>query len=448
MPAARRLWRAVQRPGPEGVVRHTRALIVVLCLVWGVPALAESGAPSPPAAPTNDDCLACHGDPSAARADGRSVAVSAPEFGGSIHGQAGIACVDCHADLPAGTEFPHPERLAPVACGTCHDEAATKYTVSVHAEARRASPDSVAATCKDCHGTHDVRTSQDPASRTYHLNLPQTCGTCHGSAEVIKRGKIAAGNVYAMFQDSIHGHALTRSGLMVAPNCIDCHGFHDIRRRNQPESGVNRLNVPATCARCHQGVGTLYANGIHGISLKKGNPLAPVCSDCHTAHEIQQADVESWRLQVIRECGTCHAESIRTYRDTFHGQVTGLGFVRVAACSDCHGAHEILPKADARSTVSSTRVVETCRKCHPAASASFARYDPHADRQNRTRNPALYYASRFMSLLLLVVFSFFGIHTTLWFSRTLRKERPGSHDKAEVARPRAETSDDDRAGEQ
>ena len=55
----------------------------------------------------------------------------------------------------------------------------------------------------------------------------------------------------------------------------------------------------------------------------------PVCS-AEGEDGDQRADVTSWQLDVIRECGTCHVNRIETYRDTFHGQVTSLGFVRVA----------------------------------------------------------------------------------------------------------------------
>jgi len=128
---------------------------------------------------------------------------------------------------------------------------------------------------------------------------------------------------------------------------------------------------------------------------------------------------------VLRECGSCHAESIRTYRDTFHGQETQLGFMRVAACADCHGAHDIFAKRDPRSTISSARIVSTCRKCHAGANESFASYDPHADRSDHDRNPLLFDAAKFMEALLIGVFAFFGIHTTLWASRSVKAGRGG-----------------------
>jgi hypothetical protein len=92
----------------------------------------------------------------------------------------------------------------------------------------------------------------------------------------------------------------------------------------------------------------------------------------------------------------------------------------VAACADCHSSHLIFPKADPRSTVSAPKVLETCRKCHTSATASFAQYDPHADYKNRARNPWLYFAARFMQLLLFGVFAFFGLHTALWFGRSVQ----------------------------
>jgi hypothetical protein len=410
-------------------MRLTRPVFIIVlaaCLAAATAFAQKPAAQAAPKPPTNDDCLACHGDGSAVGANGRSVAVLPDKFGASVHGQVGIACVDCHADLAKAAEFPHAEKLAPVACATCHDAAGALYDASVHAQARRAEAQSVAAACKDCHGTHEIRAVKDPDSTTYHLNLPATCGRCHGNAEIIRRGRIAIGNVVAQFQDSIHGQALSKSGLTVAPNCSDCHKAHDIRRRADPASTVFRSTIPATCGKCHEGVQRAYLSGVHGDALAKGRPDAPVCVNCHSAHQIQRTEGAMWKAQVLAECGSCHPESKRTFRDTFHGQETQLGFMRVATCADCHGAHAVFPKRDVRSTVSSARLVSTCRKCHAGANPSFAKYDPHADRHNRARNPLLFYAAKFMEALLIGVFAFFGIHTVLWASRAVKPELASS----------------------
>jgi len=394
----------------------------LVLLAFGSSLLLSSSAPAHAAvaAPANDDCLACHDDPAAKRANGTSIVVSAAQFGGSVHGQLSMNCVDCHADLATTTEFPHPEKLAPVACATCHQEQVDKYATSVHGQLRASGQNGKAATCVSCHGTHNIRPSKDPESQTYALNLPKTCGQCHGNNSVI-RGEM--GRIFNEYEDSVHGRAVSKSGLLVAANCTSCHGSHEIARHADAASHVSRPNVPGTCAKCHEGVATVFAKGVHGQQLQKGNTAAPVCSDCHTSHQIQRVDVENWKLDVIRECGNCHQDKIQTYRDTFHGKITELGFTRVAACADCHSNHAILPASDPTSMVSKARRLQTCQKCHPAATANFAAYDPHADPHNVQRNPMLFYTAEFMKTLLGGVFIFFGVHTLLWFPRSVKQRR-------------------------
>ena len=378
--------------------------------------------PAVAAPPSNDDCLACHSD-EVPRADGRKIAPVGPEFAASIHGQAGASCIDCHADLRKA-ELPHAEKLARVDCSPCHEKPAVEYAKSWHAEARRKSPASRAAVCADCHGTHDILPAKDPKSRTNHFRLPATCLTCHGDPAVVPTAtRVAKTGDPSHFGDSIHGAALQKSGLSVAPNCANCHGVHEIRRLADPESTVNRPHVPATCGSCHQKILTDFETGVHFEAMKRGNPKAPVCIDCHSAHEIRTPETAAWRVGVIKECGTCHIDLIETYRDTYHGQVTELGFARVATCADCHGAHAIHSPKDPASTVSKQNVLATCRKCHPTATANFTKYDPHADHRNRQRNPLLFYTAKFMKWLLIGVFSFFGVHTLLWLPRSVQARR-------------------------
>jgi nitrate/TMAO reductase-like tetraheme cytochrome c subunit len=369
--------------------------------------------------PANADCLTCHDDDSAARANGTPVIVKAAVFAGSIHGALG--CTDCHQDLQKASEFPHAEKLARVDCATCHEDAVQKYKVSVHAKARR-NGSAFAATCSDCHGTHETRAKSDPASTTHHLELAGTCAKCHGNAEIIAKGGIPT-DVTKLFADSIHGTVLARSGLIVAPTCSDCHGAHDILKPKDPESPVAMANVPSTCGKCHEGLARQFKAGVHGALLAAGKTDGPACQTCHSAHSIQRADRAAWQLSVIGQCGTCHAERVATFRDTFHGQVTALGYRSVAGCADCHGAHEILPASDPKSPIAPGNLVATCGKCHENATENFVKYDPHANKHDRTRSPVLYYTSKFMTVLLLGVFGTFGLHTTLWFAKELRVRR-------------------------
>jgi hypothetical protein len=358
--------------------------------------------------------------------------VDPAKYADSVHGSMGLACADCHAELKTAPESAPPAKLAPVDCSGCHEAEVKAFDTSIHAAARRQSAASVAATCADCHTAHEIRSAKDPASTTYALNLPATCSRCHGDPAIIAKGHIAIGTVADLYKDSIHGRALSKSGLLVTANCTSCHGAHDVKPKADPTSRVHRANIPSTCGTCHEGIKAQYVLGAHGTARTDGARVAPVCSDCHSAHQIQRADVASWQLEVIRECGTCHADKIRTYRDTFHGQVTSLGYVRVATCASCHGAHTILPSADARSMTSKARVLSTCQQCHPNATSRFAQYDPHADKHDRERNPALFHASRFMTWLLFGVFGFFGLHAVLWFPRGLIERRRRRQAEAET----------------
>jgi hypothetical protein len=375
----------------------TFALFVATC-VAPAPAHARQTA-----APTTEDCQACHEDPALVRSSGTSVAVAAGTFAESVHG--GLACIDCHQDLATRAEWPHPEKLARASCTGCHAESVAAYDGSVHATARREGG-SRTATCVACHGMHDIKPSADAGSRTHHVSLPRTCGQCHGTI--------------AEFQDSIHGRALVRSGLTVAPDCGDCHSSHDIQPRRSTESRVHRVAVPATCGKCHQGIERQYRAGTHGMRLGEGSPAVPTCADCHSAHSIRRTDAPTFQLDVVQECGTCHIDKIETYRDTFHGQVTALGFARTAKCADCHSAHQTLPKSNPASMIADVNLVTTCSKCHAGANASFVKYDPHPNPRDYDRSKVLWWVRRFYIVLIPACFGFFGLHSLLWFWRSKR----------------------------
>jgi nitrate/TMAO reductase-like tetraheme cytochrome c subunit len=386
-----------------------RLVLFVSVLFVSAPVAVTAQPPAP--APTTADCLLCHSDPTATRANGTPVAVAPETYEKSVHGP--MTCVDCHADLSATSEFPHPEKLQRVSCATCHDEPVQAHARSVHASQDKG------ATCVSCHGAHDILRSSDRASRTHALNLPKTCSTCHTGGHLVG----PAGQIGSDYQDSVHGRALTRSGLVVSANCGSCHAVHDVRAKTDPESRVHRSNIANTCATCHEGIQTLYASSVHAQQVSAGNTGAAVCSDCHTSHRIRRAEVEAWRLAVIEECGTCHVDQIGTYRDTYHGKVTELGFTRVAGCSSCHGSHAILPASHPASAIAPQNLVTTCRQCHTEANENFAKYDPHADKNDPERSPVLYWTNRFMQALLVGVILFFGVHTMLWFPRSFRARR-------------------------
>jgi predicted CXXCH cytochrome family protein len=382
---------------------RTLSVVVLVFLLTGPGRIASA----------QTDCLACHGDATMQDASGHSIGVNADKFHASVHGT--LACGDCHRDIRA---YPHPDKIAPVACESCHAEEAAGLSGSVHAHAGETSPQGARNACLNCHGDqHEIVAKTDPNSPVYPLNIPKTCGSCHGNAAMAR--KYGLPNVYAAYIDSIHGFAIGKEGLLVAANCTSCHGSHKILDHRNPQSSTFRANIPGTCGSCHVGINEQYQNGVHGKAVAAGNPNAPVCTDCHTAHGILEPTSSDFRMQSTPVCGNCHRDKFSTYRDTFHSQLGLLGgYTETARCWDCHQAHEVLPASDPKSPIARTNLVATCGRCHAGANLSFVQYQPHANARNRRLNPALFYIRLFMNLLLASVLSFFLLHTILWLVRS------------------------------
>ncbi|HEY1984041.1 MAG TPA: cytochrome c3 family protein [Terracidiphilus sp.] len=351
------------------------------------------------------DCLACHADKGLQDAAGHNISVDGDTFSKSIHGS--LKCNDCHADIK---EYPHPDKVAKVKCDGCHAGPAAELAGSVHSN-------SADHPCTSCHGdAHAILPRDNKLSAVYPLNVPHTCGACHGKDGMAQKHGLAT--VLTSYTDSIHGMALSKEGLLVAANCQSCHGSHHILSRKDAQSPTFKANIPKTCGTCHAGITADYSEGVHGKAIAAGKMDAPVCSDCHTAHAIEQPTAAGFRMQSTPICGSCHKDKFSTYRDTFHSQLGALGgYVETARCWDCHEAHSVRPASDPRSPVHTANLVTTCGKCHAGANVSFVQYQPHANARVRKLNPALYFIRLFMNLLLFGVLTFFVIHTALWLIR-------------------------------
>ena len=118
-------------------------------------------------------------------------------------------------------------------------------------------------------------------------------------------------------------------------------------------------------------------------------------------------------------CGNCHANLSSRYALSLHGALTELGYDQAAKCSDCHGDHDILPVSNPKSPLSPQNRDATCRKCHPHAAGSFVNFDPHVDYTDGERNPLVHAVYTVVLTFLLLTFGFFGLHSLMWFSRSL-----------------------------
>ena len=392
--------------------------------------------------PKDEECLACHADPTltATDAGGRTVnlTVDAEKFKQSVHGGM-FSCVDCHKDVKSS---PHVTTPAKIACAQCHAGEQAAYQHSFHATAKK--PDgSPAATCVDCHGdAHSILPASDPKSPVNHASIPATCGTCHGQ-KFLMQSTGGSSQVFVAYQDSVHGHAV-QNGSQTAAVCTDCHGSHEILAANDARSPINKFNVPATCGKCHGQVQGVYMQSIHGQAVLRGNWLAPVCTDCHGIHTIMatsnpNSSVSGQNLSSAA-CTRCHqgvrltqefdvpGNRVSTYLDSYHGLASQGGSLVVANCASCHGVHNILPSSDPRSTINPANLDATCGQCHKGVTQKFTLNKVHVDVVGGRTMDKGTLAVRwirwfYLPLILLVIGAMFAHNAVLWRAKAIARRK-------------------------
>lgn len=220
-------------------------------------------------------------------------------------------CLTCHTNPEMKKEATEPVKL---------------FLEGVHAKA--------GLNCTACHGgpadTTDFLEAHSRKngfrSRPKPTEIPALCGSCHDDAAKMKslgaRPDLPTGQG-KHFAESVHG-GIRPVKDYEEPSCISCHGVHGIRAPSDPQSPVNPRNVPETCNRCHGDFGYMRA-------------------------------FTSARVRI---------DQLEEYKTSVHGQRLAEGDTKVAVCSSCHGAHDILPASNPNSHVYAKNVAETCGRCH------------------------------------------------------------------------------------
>ncbi|MBC8870258.1 MAG: cytochrome c3 family protein [Planctomycetes bacterium] len=392
-----------------------------------------------------DFCGHCHSDKEyMQKFDPGSKLNHTAEFWEGVHGKhlkanaddpKAATCMSCHpkhsmrtADDPQSAV--HSSRLV-ATCGNCHTAERTALRKGVHHAAgeRNELGAGTPLDCLKCHGTnvHGMLPVDDSRSPTFLDHQVETCGGCHEK-------------YLATYDDSVHGHGLRESGLLVTAVCVDCHGAHDIYYAADKRSTLHATNVAQTCGACHRYIEERLEKSVHGWDNGPGDPTTeaapggrakrkPSCVDCHQGHDQPNPDSTSFRLQLPNRCGNCHADLSLRYGMSVHGELTQLGYEPAAKCSDCHGDHDILAIDDPNAQTAAGNRIETCKKCHVNAVRNFATFDPHASHKDKRRYALLYHVYASTETVVNVLFGFFMLHALLWFARsmihTLRYGRHG-----------------------
>jgi cytochrome b subunit of formate dehydrogenase len=328
------------------------------------------------------------------------------------------------------------------ACLTCHDGSKELKLTGKDGKPRAAHPlkaDALAAgvhaklQCSDCH--KDVIDNQAPHKKT--AAAAPDCLSCHQTLwdEAKKAGqdkaRPALGLVITQAEKqrlSIHSKPNADDPKQVNATCSGCHDSHGFSRPapGTPQQAALRLSIPATCGTCHEEQLEEYSSSVHGKAvLTKHDAKGAICSDCHNPHGIDKTSTAAAKLGAVQACAGCHKENSASYGDTYHGQITALGYTNTAKCFSCHGSHDILGPNDPKSKVHADNRLKTCQQCHKQASLNFVSFQPHGNAHDFKRYPQIWLTTKFMVGLLAGTFAFFWIHLILWLYRESRERLQG-----------------------
>jgi hypothetical protein len=321
--------------------------------------------------------------------------------------------------------------------------------------------------CSICHGKKDFR-AKDVSGKERSLHIDETqlhnsahaklscmdchldvleiphskklkkvnCLACHAKGKTFEQGPAIE---YLLYRDSVHARE-RQKGNAKAPDCASCHGTHDVLSRTDIRSRGYRLNIPdKMCGRCHQKALSEYRKSVHGTFSNRGDVNPPICTDCHTEHGIRRTvDPFStvYATNIVNMCVKCHGdfakmklygkktEEVETYYESFHGVATKFGEKNIAHCVSCHGFHAIQTREAPTSSINPANLPATCgqAKCHPGATANFAKGKVHVNPKNKDSGIIYYVAFGFKWLTIMVLIFLFA-HIFLDFLRKLQEKR-------------------------
>ncbi|MEO5671126.1 MAG: cytochrome c3 family protein [Ramlibacter sp.] len=287
--------------------------------------------------------------------------------------------------------------------------------------------------CNDCHTDQGGQA----AAPNKMASAKPDCLTCHQtlSAESKAAGQAPAkpGMALVITQAerhrlSIHSKPNADDPKKLNATCSGCHDSHTFARPapGTPEHAALRLAIPAKCGTCHEEQLDEYKSSVHGKAvLEKRDAKGAICADCHNPHGVDKTTAAAAKLGAVKACAGCHEENAKSYADTYHGQITALGYTNTAKCFNCHGAHDILGPANPKSKVHADNRQKTCQSCHKEASLNFVSFQPHGNAHDFKRYPEIWLTTKFMVGLLAGTFAFFWLHLVLWLFRESRDRLQG-----------------------
>jgi len=200
----------------------------------------------------------------------------------------------------------------PQTCNKCHGNAAfmksynpeiavdqlQKYRTSEHG-ILNAKGDPKPAQCVSCHGSHNILSAKDVRSSVYATNIPKTCSTCHSNKQYMEQYGIPT-DQYDKYIASAHGKALLEKDDLSAPTCNNCHGNH-----GAVPPGIT--SISKVCGTCHVLNADLFSGSPHKQVFDEKN--YPECVTCHGKHDIASVTDNLLGTGAGAVCSKCHSQS-------------------------------------------------------------------------------------------------------------------------------------------
>ena len=198
----------------------------------------------------------------------------------------------------------------------------------------------------------------------------QQCLSCHSQVGLEK--SMADGESLSLH---IPGKAFAQS----VHNAIGCAGCHtDIDLAKHPRTSKKKISVREhsialveACRQCHADKFKLYEGSIHASLVREGNPVAPLCTDCHDPHSVR-AKTASEPIGEV-PCRKCHSAIYHAYAESIHGRARASG-KQAPICADCHRAHDV------NAAATGDQLKNACLACHKEALAAHRKWLPNAER--------------------------------------------------------------------
>jgi predicted CXXCH cytochrome family protein len=274
-----------------------------------------------------------------------------------------------YASPSAQKPIPHPVQ-GREACLACHAAGGVKPVPATHAGrtdemcvlchvAGAAATPTVPAAATALPGAQPAPTKAASSAPTVVPDRNAACLSCHSNPALTVN--LGDGKPLGLFVDSKVLASSVHGKVNLA--CTDCH----VGITGYPHPALTAkdardyaLIAYELCQKCHPANFTKTQDSVHATVLKASNRFAPVCTDCHGAHDV--VSPAKPKTLITSTCAKCHQPIYDTYKQSVHGHaLIDENNQDVPTCIDCHGVHQI---PDPRTALFRQESPEVCARCH------------------------------------------------------------------------------------